>query len=56
MSNTMVYLVGDKDSPKTNQWLSMSNDLELADKRALEVGPEVTRKTIEVKPPYRGKK
>ncbi len=56
MSNTTVYLVGDKDSPKTNQWLSMSNDIGLADTRALEVGPEATRKTIEVKPPYRGKR
>ena len=56
MSNTIIYLVGDKDSPKTNQWLSMTNDEVLADNRALEVGLEATRKTIEVKPPYRGKR
>jgi hypothetical protein len=48
---TKVYLIGDANSPKTNQWLSMTDCPNLAVARALEVGPEATRKTITVAPP-----
>jgi hypothetical protein len=48
---TKVYLVGDANSPKTNQWLSMTDCPTLAETRALEIGPEATRKTITVAPP-----
>jgi hypothetical protein len=48
---TKVYLVGDANSPKTNQWLSMTNCPTLAVERALEVGPEATRKVVTVAPP-----
>ncbi len=52
MSKIEVYLVGDKDSPKTNQWLAMTDSLEEADKLAADI-KGATRKTIEV---YKGKR
>ena len=55
MSKVEVYLVGDKDSPKTNQWLAMTASLYEADKFALGI-KGATRKTIEVKPQYKGKR
>jgi len=55
MSKTEVFLVGDKDSLLNNQWLAMTNSLAEADKLAAEI-KGATRKTIEVKPQYKGKR
>lgn len=58
MSNTFVYLVGDAESPKTNQWLAMCASAEAAAEFAKGVEGPVTHKTVEVKPrrPQRGKR
>jgi len=57
MSNTFVYLVGDKNSPQTNQWLAMCSSEDAADEFEGTLSGPVTRKTIEVKEPYyRGKR
>jgi len=45
-----VYLVGDTNSPKTNQWLSMTDCPDLAEARKAELGPTATTKVIEVSP------
>ena len=47
---TKVYLVGDKNSPKTNQWLSMTADKELALQTQKDAGPEATFKEVTVRP------
>jgi hypothetical protein len=53
-NNAVIYLVGDKDAPKTNQWLAMTNS-ETEAKRLLEELPgAVTMKEKEVRP--RGKR
>jgi hypothetical protein len=52
---TKVYLVGDMDSPKTNQWSAMTNNWAEAEKLLAEMGLNATHKVIEVGPP-RGRK
>ncbi len=54
---TLVHLVGDKDSSKTNSWLAMTNSLKAAEMLVEDMAEATLVKTIEVKPPrYRGKK
>jgi hypothetical protein len=49
--STKVYLVGDKDSLKTNSWLAMTNCLDEVE-HLMETLPNATQnKEIEVKPP-----
>lgn len=54
---TKVYLVGDKDAPKTNQWLMMTNCPTEAAKYAYDIHNS-TSKTIEVSEnrPHKGGK
>jgi hypothetical protein len=47
--STKVYLVGDELSPKTNQWLSMTNNWIEAERLKAELGPKATHKVVEVK-------
>ena len=47
---TMVYLVGDKASTKTNSWLAMTNDPEEANRLLEEIDEAVVTKAVEVKP------
>ena len=49
-----VYLVGDENSPKTNQWLSMTNSLEEAERLMAEQGHTATMREVAV-PPSRSK-
>ncbi len=54
---TLVHLVGDKDSSKTNSWLAMTNSLKEAERLVGTMAGATSVKTIEVKPPrYRGRK
>ena len=50
-----VYLVGDKNAPKTNSWASMTNSWEAAEKLLKDMGPTATHKVLDVQPP-RGKR
>ena len=52
---TKVYLVGDKDAPKTNSWKAMTNNWSEAERLKAEMGPTATHKVVEVKP-QRGKR
>ncbi len=54
--STKVYVVGDKNSPKTNQWSHMTNNWEEAERLKREMGPEATHRVVEVKPPHKGRK
>ena len=44
-----IYLVGDDDAPKTNQWLAMTNDPQLVEGLMQEVGATRT-KSVFVRP------
>ena len=48
--STFVYLVGDAESPKTNQWHAMCASPEAAEEFAATMEGPVTHKTVEVKP------
>jgi hypothetical protein len=50
-----VYVVGDKNAPKTNSWDSMTNSLEEAERLVKELGPQATMKEVKVPPPRRRK-
>ncbi len=50
-----VYLVGDKDAPKKNSWMAITNSLEEAEKFLTETPKAVNMKTIEVKERHRGR-
>jgi len=57
MSNVTVYLVGNAASPKTNQWLSMTDHRPTADAAFTALGEGATFKEVKVAPPRkRGKK
>ena len=56
MAQTKVYLVGDKDSPKANSWLAMTNNWGEAERLMKEIGPEATHKVVIPKPPRKGKR
>ena len=48
-----VYLVGNASSPKTNQWLSMTDDRATADAAFAELGEGATFKEVRVSKPRR---
>ena len=48
-----VYLVGNASSPKTNQWLSMTDDRATADAAFAELGEGATFKEVKVSKPRR---
>lgn len=51
-----IYLIGDKNSPKTNQWLQMTADRPSFDAALVAAGEGATFKTVEVsKTPSRKK-
>lgn len=52
--STTIYLVGTKESLKTNSWSAMTNDLSEVERLFVELNCD-TMKEVEVKPP-RGKK
>ena len=52
---TKVYLIGDKNSPKTNQWLQMTNDRAAAEAELALAGPDATFKEVTVRAPRRAK-
>ena len=54
MSDTKVYLVGDKEAPKKNQWEYMTNNWAEAERLKQEMGPTATHKVVVV-PPSRQK-
>ena len=45
---TEIYLVGTEESPKTNQWLAMTNSLEEVENLLETLEGATTFKTIEV--------
>ena len=52
-----VFLVGDKSSPETNQWLAMTNSLKERDNLLATLDGACTHKSIVVKPrPQRRRK
>jgi hypothetical protein len=55
MSTTKIYLVGNADAPKLNQWQAMTNNWLEAEKLLKEMGPTSTHKVVTVAPP-RGKR
>ena len=46
-----IYLVGDKDAPKTNSWEAMTNNWNEASRLKTELGPTATHKVVTVEPP-----
>ena len=50
MAQTKVYLVGDASSPKTNQWLAMTNSWAECERLKAERGPGATHKVVTVPP------
>ena len=56
MSAKYVYLIGDKNSPKTNQWLQMTNDRQVAASAVAAAGEGATFKEVLVPPARRVKK
>lgn len=46
---TEVFLVGTKESPKTNQWLAMTNSLQERDRLLRELEGAETHKSIVVR-------
>jgi len=53
MSAVTVYLVGDAQSPKTNQWLAMTNSTAERDRLLADAGEGATTKEVVVKPRYK---
>jgi len=51
-----VFLIGDKNSPKTNQWLQMTNDRQVAASALAAAGDGATFKEVVVPPRRRVKK
>lgn len=52
-----IYLIGDKNSPKTNQWLQMTADLPSFEAALVKAGEGATSKSIQVsKTPVRKRK
>jgi hypothetical protein len=45
-----VYLIGDANSPKTNQWLQMTNCKSTAEAALAEAGEGATFKEVTVRP------
>ena len=48
--STTVYLVGTKESPKTNSWEAMTNDLSEVERLFIELNCD-TMKEVKVQPP-----
>lgn len=47
---TKIYLVGNKDAPKLNQWEAMTNSWSEAERLKGEIGPTATHKVVTVGP------
>lgn len=54
MADTVIYLVGNQDSPKTNSWLHMTNSATKAQELADAIEGGVVREKV-VRPPKRRK-
>jgi len=54
LTDTVIYLVGDQNSPKTNSWLHMTNS-EAKAKELVSAIPNGVVKEQPVKPPKRRK-
>ncbi len=46
-----VWVVGDESSPKTNQWLAMTNNKDEAEKLLTTLEGASTLKEVDVRPP-----